>query len=333
MTRTYFRRVDDWSSLVQAFQFQFGTMTTLSFLWGLQIYLFYQCICPLWDSRRKSARAHVLFWLTTILFLLANCWNFFTIVSCSAFLIDSKTPLPGLTWSALQRISGDVSATANALVQSFTIWRCYVVFLAGWKNPSRKVLYSLRILMALAFLATYGATAFHYIAKSGTIKSLLPILTASGVTLLCATTIIVRLVQYRQRGFLVVSSNTSSEDSAPSSPLGFILSLLIESGGLYALCMLAFVMMLHIHAYSVTLDFSDLYYTTVAGALRPQEPWRFYNIVYFCAPAVQVIAAYLALFRVANGRAVSRDTLVSPIVLEEHSSKKEIIFDEYSDAV
>lgn len=217
-------------------------------------------------------------------------------------------------------------------MQSFMIWRCYVVLLAGWKSPARGALYFVRIVACLVSVATYVASAFSVV-TAGAIAPLFPILTAFGVALLVATTIIIRLVNYRQRGFLVVSpSSAPSEEPAPSSLFDFVISLVAESGGLYALWMVAFAIMLHINSYSVTLEFDDLYYTAVSGALRPAEPWQLYHVVYFCTPAVQVIAAYLALARVASGRAVSKDTIVSPIVMEEES-KAEIIFDEYSDAV
>jgi len=320
MQHTYFRRVDDWSSVVQSSQIQFGTVGTLSFLWAFQVVLLFKCVSRLW--RRRGVNSRMLLAFSIILFLLATYWNITAILLSSAFMFNAKFPIPSVTWFKLLAASNVASSLTSFLAEGFMVWRCCAVLVAGLRGPNRTILNLLQVILWMGFLGSYATTGVYVLAGSAPpyVFSIVTIAIHSALT----TIIALRLWQYKHQNRL-----SSSIDRPFSSPFDFASALFIESASMYTMWMIALLIMTGANFRGATLEFSDLYYATVSGLLRPSAPWDLYNYVYFCSPAVQAASVYLVIFRLSNGHAVSKETVVDPIVLSDNF----VGLEKYSDDV
>ncbi|KAF8178924.1 hypothetical protein BJ912DRAFT_648148 [Pholiota molesta] len=198
------------------------------FLYGIYVVLFGCCTYTLW--RQKVVR-RTLFVITSILFFLASAdiivavYFFFRFVDKSSQKPTPTPTGPHETWNKTLEVKFAVYVVANAIASGLLIQRCYTI----WENK--------RIIIAPIALVVIGTvTSFVSIGATHLGDKLLAasFITSAAANLSVTFLIVTRILWTARKVRGAVRMDMSRI-------IGYILSLLLDSGALYSLSIVLYL--------------------------------------------------------------------------------------------
>ncbi|KAF9254103.1 hypothetical protein L218DRAFT_1055665 [Marasmius fiardii PR-910] len=284
-------RPDEDEATINIERFFVAGLTINGVGYGLQIFLYYTCANFLW-SRQKLGR-QPLFLLGYISFLLTVETIYIVVQgnTLQIMYVDNRNYAGG-PWQyflATQNLADNVIYYTTLFLMTFfsdllVLWRCWVI----WRAISGIVKAACAIVIPGIILVASFVMGVLWILQSThpglSMYSALPLAFGTsyyaislGVNIMVTILITIRLLLYRKR-----SQGSLSDDHA-SSYLS-LATIFIESAALYSVCSFVFLI-----TYAVNTPANQIMFAVASSA--------------------QQIAGYLIIYRVANGRAWTHDTV------------------------
>ncbi|KAJ7640764.1 hypothetical protein DFH06DRAFT_1215164 [Mycena polygramma] len=278
---------------------QAGYLTGLGY--GAQFVLYIACVQILWAKMDKTSRtrrvSYFLLVYITVLCILNTMWTGVSAFGLQATYIDNRnypaaTPdgpggpiaFLGVEFSLPFNIVGQIVFTLeNLLADALLFWRCYVIWNAQSGGLARYVMAfpALLYLGSLAMGIMFGieTTSPNGLFGSITASFGIPYFTISLSLNIILTLLIVGRIWYHQRSMKALFGN----DHSHQRPYQLLLTMFVESAALFSII-------------------SILLLVTFALGNPINQIWL------GLSPAVQLIANYLIIYRVAAGQQWTSDT-------------------------
>ncbi|THV07198.1 hypothetical protein K435DRAFT_643875 [Dendrothele bispora CBS 962.96] len=301
---TYYGPVDETSSdiLLEKTFLNSGYLTGVAF--GIQLMVYGACIHLLWTKQRTAQSTKFFIPYLTILCALNLVWTATSAYGLQLTFIDNRN-YPGgiITFLGVEfALPANIVSLAsyissNILADALMIWRCYIVWAAA---PGAKMKALLVIILpSLMLLGSFSRSSSRQkltlpgpgLFGSITAVFATPFFALSMVlNMVVSLLIMVRIWAYRRRGELPSSYGGKSVSFA---------AIFVESALLYSI-----ISMLVVVTFSIGHPINQIWLGI--------------------APATQLIANYLIIYRIAQGRALSKETdTVSSAAASENESTEE----------
>lgn len=261
--------------------------------YGVQLVLYTTCALYLWKSRFRQS-AFLLFY-TTFLIIVQTIFMVVQANTVQSIYIDNRN-YPGGPWQyflATQNLPVDVIFFATLFVLTFlsdilVLWRCWVIWTAsGWTASGRIAAYVVTAFPTLLLLASFAMGTLWTLQSSQpglSLYSKLPqaygmsyYVISLTVNIIITILIIIRLLMYRRTILDVLPEEHARHYVS-------IATIMVESAALYSVLALIFII-----TYAVNNPMNQIFLTAAS-----------------CA---QQIASYLIIYRLADGRAWTKNTL------------------------
>jgi len=289
------RPQEDWDTILLERAF-LGGDSIVSAGYGIQFVLFVSCARFLWDRRHKGHGSIILLSYMSIMFSLATVFTAVQARTMQLAYIDNRD-YPGGPWAwflTYQNIPVNVIFYAVFFLMTFfadalVLWRCWII----WTSAGRLTAALVVAFPGIVLIASFVMGTLWTIQSSKAGQSpytQLPIAFGAsyfsmsiGVNLILTVAIALRLLHTRR----IVLMHMPAEHAAHYIS---VLAIIVESAALYSVFAIPFLV-----TYALNHPTNQVFLAMASSA--------------------QQIAAYLIIYRVAQGRAWSRDTNPEPAAM------------------
>lgn len=258
--------------------------------YGIQLVLYTTCALYLWSQRKLRKQAIFLLAYMTLLLTIESIFMVVQANTVQSIYIDNRN-YPGGPWTyflATQNLAINVIFYATLFVLTFlsdllVLWRCWVI----WSASGRVVAYAVTFFPALCILASFAMGTLWTLQSSQpglSLYSKLPMaygtsyyIVSLSVNIILTILITIRLLLHRR----TVTASLSDDHAKQYLSLA---AIMIESAALYSVFALIFII-----TYAINNPLNQIFLGVASSA--------------------QQIAGYLIIYRLAEGRAWSTDTL------------------------
>ncbi|TFK42130.1 hypothetical protein BDQ12DRAFT_732849 [Crucibulum laeve] len=263
--------------------------------YGIQLVLYVSCATFLWKQRKSRGRQSIfLLAYMSLLLLIETLFSAVQARTVQDIYIDNRN-YPGGPWAyflATQYLPINVMFYATLFVLTFladllVLWRCWVI----WTASGRLIAYVVVAFPALMLLASFTMGTLWTLQSSQpglSLYSALPMaygtsyyIISLSVNMILTILITVRLLMYRRR----ILRTLPEEHSRHYVSLA---TIMIESAALYSVFALIFII-----TYAVNNPINQIFLASASSA--------------------QQISGYLIIYRLAEGRAWSSNTLANKL--------------------
>jgi len=260
--------------------------------YGTQLVLYTTCALYLWSQRKTRKRSIFLLAYITLLLVIETMFMVVQANTVQSMYIDNRN-FPGGPWTyflATQQLPINVIFYATLFVLTFLsdlllLWRCWVI----WTGSGRMIAYAVISFPALCTLASFAMGTLWTLQSSQpglSLYSKLPMafgtsyyIISLSINIMLTILITIRLLMYRR----IVAASLSPDHAKHYLSLA---AILFESAALYSVLAIMFIV-----TYAINNPLNQIFLGVASSA--------------------QQIAGYLIIYRLADGRAWSTDTLDS----------------------
>lgn len=287
------RPQEDWNTIFLERNFLAGDCIT-SVGYGIQFVLFISCVRYLWGNWRERASSRILLVYISVIFVLSTMFLGVQARTVQLAYIDNRN-FPGGPWAwflSTQELAVNVIFYATFFLMTFladalVLWRCWVI----WTSSGRLVANLVVAFPALLLFASFAMGTLWTLQSSKpglSLYSTLPLAFGTAYYVISVSTNIILTILTSLRLLLHRRTVLQSLAAEHAAQYVSILTIIIESAALYTVFAIPFL---------------------ITYALNHPLNQSFLGL----ASSAQPIAAYLIIYRVAQGNAWSKDTKTAAI--------------------